>query len=43
VHVLYATPGSALAKQKQAAEATNSPLILGPEHSLAKQAYQHQQ
>jgi Family of unknown function (DUF6424) len=43
VHVLYATPGSALAKQKQAAEATNSPLILGPDHSLAKQAYQHQQ
>jgi hypothetical protein len=43
VHVLYATPGSALAKQKQAAEATNSPLILGPDHSLAQQAYQHQQ
>lgn len=43
VHVLYATPGSALADQKQAAEATNSPLILGPDHPLAKQAYQHQQ
>jgi hypothetical protein len=43
VHVLYATPGSALAKQKQAAEAANSPLILGPDRSLAKQAYQHQQ
>lgn len=43
VHVLYATPGSALAKQKQAAEAANSPLILGPDHSLAQQAYQHQQ
>jgi uncharacterized protein DUF6424 len=43
VHVLYATPGSALAKQKQAAEAANSPLILGPDHPLAQQAYQHQQ
>lgn len=42
VHVLYATPGSALAQQKQAAERANTPLILGPEHPLAKQAFQHQ-
>jgi hypothetical protein len=42
VHVLYATPGSQLAKQKQAAERANMPLILGPEHPLAKQAFQNQ-
>ncbi len=42
VHVLYATPGTQLAQQKQAAESANTPLILGPEHPLAKQAYQHQ-
>lgn len=42
VHVLYATPGSRLARQKEAAERTNSPLILGPEHPLAKQAYKNQ-
>jgi Family of unknown function (DUF6424) len=42
VHVLYATPGSQLAKQKQAAESANTPLILGPEHPLAKQAFQNQ-
>jgi Family of unknown function (DUF6424) len=42
VHVLYATPGSQLAKQKQAAERANTPLILGPEHPLAKQAFQNQ-
>jgi Family of unknown function (DUF6424) len=42
VHVLYATPGSQLAQQKQAAERTNSPLILGPEHPLSKQAYKNQ-
>jgi Family of unknown function (DUF6424) len=43
VHVLYATPGSQLAQQKQAAEKANVPLILGPEHSLAQQAYTNQQ
>lgn len=43
VHVLYATPGSQLAQQKQAAERANVPLILGPDHSLAQQAYTNQQ
>jgi hypothetical protein len=43
VHVLYATPGSELAEQKEAAESVNAPLILGPEHSLAQQAYVNQQ
>ena len=42
VHVLYATPGSRLAKQKQAAESANTPLILGPDHPLAQQAYVNQ-
>jgi hypothetical protein len=43
VHVLYATPGSKLAQQKQQAESAATPLILGPEHPLAKQAFQQQQ
>jgi len=43
IHVLYATPGSQLAQQKDAAESVNAPLILGPDHPLAQQAYQHQQ
>ena len=43
VHVLYATPGSQLAQQKQAAESANLPLILGPDHPLAQQAYTNQQ
>ena len=43
VHVLYATPGSQLAAQKQAAESANSPLILGPDHPLSQQAYTNQQ
>jgi Family of unknown function (DUF6424) len=43
VHVLYATPGSRLAQQKQAAESANVPLILGPDHSLSQQAYTDQQ
>jgi len=43
VHVLYATPGSKLAQQKQQAETAASPLILGPDHPLAKQAFQQQQ
>jgi hypothetical protein len=43
VHVVYATPGSQLAAQKQAAESANNPLILGPGHPLSQQAYQNQQ
>ena len=43
VHVLYATPGSQLAQQKDQAESAGSPLVLGPDHSLAQQAYQNQQ
>jgi hypothetical protein len=43
VHVLYATPGSKLAQQKEQAESAATPLILGPEHPLAKQAFQQQQ
>jgi len=42
VHVLYATPGSQLAQQKQAAEQASSPLILGPDHPLSRQAFQNQ-
>jgi hypothetical protein len=36
VHVVYATPGSQLARQKQAAESANTPLILGSDHPLSK-------
>jgi Family of unknown function (DUF6424) len=43
VHVLYATPGSRLAQQKQAAENADIPLILGPDHPLSQQAYISQQ
>ncbi len=43
VHVLYATPGSQLATQKQAAERANAPLILGPDHPISQQAYVNQQ
>ena len=43
VHVLYATPGSQLAQQKHEAESGGAPLILGPDHPLAVQAYQNQQ
>lgn len=43
VHVLYATPGSQLAQQKHAAETANLPLILGPDHPLAQQAFTNQQ
>lgn len=42
VHVLYATPGSALAQQKQAAEDTKAALVLGPDHPISKQAYKSQ-
>jgi hypothetical protein len=43
VHVLFATPGSQLAQEKQAAESANQPLILGPDHPLAQQAFVNQQ
>ena len=43
VHVLYATPGSQLAQQKQEQESTGAPLVLGPDHPIAQQAYQNQQ
>jgi len=43
VHVLYATPGSQLAQLKHEKEAAGAPLILGPGHPLAVQAYQNQQ
>jgi hypothetical protein len=43
VHVLYATPGSELAQQKQAAETSNAPLVLGPDHPISQQAYINQQ
>ncbi len=43
VHVLYATPGSRLAAQKQTAEAANTPLVLGPDHPISQQAYVNQQ
>jgi Family of unknown function (DUF6424) len=43
VHVLFATPGSQLAAQKQAAESANTPLILGPDHPLSQQAFTNQQ
>jgi len=42
VHVLYATPGTQLARQKEAAESANEPLVLPPEHPLAQQAFQNQ-
>jgi hypothetical protein len=31
------------ARQKQAAESANTPLILGSDHPLSKQAYRNQQ
>jgi hypothetical protein len=43
VHVLYATPGSELAGQVSTAEAQGQPLVLGPDHSLARQAFARQQ
>jgi len=42
VHVLYATPGSQLARQKSATERAGAPLILPPGHPLSMQAYQNQ-
>ena len=43
VHVLFATPGSELDAQKQAAESANTPLVLGPDHPLSQQAFTNQQ
>ena len=43
VHVLFATPGSQLDAQKQAAESANTPLVLGPDHPLSQQAFVNQQ
>jgi hypothetical protein len=42
VHVLYATPGTQLAQQKQEAESANKPLILGADHPMAAEAYRDQ-
>jgi hypothetical protein len=42
VHVLYATPGSDLAQEKHEVESTGAPLILGPDHPIAQQAYRNQ-
>ena len=42
VHVLYATPGSQLAAQKNTAEQAGQPLILGAAHPLALQAFRDQ-
>jgi len=42
VNVLYATPGSQLARQKHAAERAGAPLILPPGHPLSVQAYKNQ-
>jgi hypothetical protein len=42
VHVLYATPGSALAGQVRESEAQSQPLILDPGHPLAQQAFRDQ-
>jgi hypothetical protein len=42
VHVLYATPGSALAGQVSQSEAQSQPLILDSGHPLAQQAFSQQ-
>jgi Family of unknown function (DUF6424) len=42
VHVLYATPGSQLEQHMQAADQAGRPLVLGPEHPLAQQAFRDQ-
>jgi hypothetical protein len=43
VHVLYAASGSQLVSQKQPAESADTPLILGSDHPLLKQAHQNLQ
>jgi hypothetical protein len=40
---IFNTPGSQLARQEQAAESANTPLILGSDHPLSKQARENQQ
>jgi hypothetical protein len=42
VHVLYATPGSRLARRAAQARRDEVPLILGPDHPISRQAYIHQ-
>jgi Family of unknown function (DUF6424) len=42
VHVMYATPGSQLAQQKQQQESAGNALVLPADHMIAKQAFQHQ-
>ena len=42
VHVLYATPGSRLARRAASAQRDKVPLILGPDHPISRQAYRHQ-
>ena len=42
VHVLYATPGSRLARRAAQAQRDEVPLILGPDHPISLQAYIHQ-
>ena len=42
VHVLFATAGSDLAGQVHQSEAQSQPLILGPSHPLAQQAFAQQ-
>ena len=42
VHVLYATPGSRLARRAAQARRDQVPLILGPDHPISVQAYIHQ-
>jgi hypothetical protein len=42
VHVLYATPGTALAAQVSQSEAQSQPLILDAGHPLARQAFAQQ-
>jgi len=42
VHVLYATPGSELARRAAQAQHDQVPLILGPEHPISRQAYVRQ-
>ncbi len=43
VHVLYATPGSRLARRAAGAQRDKVPLVFGPDHPISRQAYRHQQ
>jgi Family of unknown function (DUF6424) len=42
VHVMYATPGTKLHKQQQAAEKKNKKLVLSHKHPIAKKAFEKQ-